>query len=167
MKSESLRTRIIILTVAAIIVTMVIATFMGVVAIRNIGYRNSEQMLYSLCESGEKNLDSYFESVEQSVEMVSAFVESDLEETDISDLEKHLARAKEIFARMAYKTNGVLTYYYRIDPAYSSESKGFWFVDLNGEGFQEHEPTDISLYDTNDTSQLVWFTNVIYLSRFQ
>ena len=56
------------------------------------------------------------------------------------------------------RTNGILTYYYRIDPAVSSEVKGFWYVNLDGEGFQEHEVTDITKYDTEDTSQLVWFT---------
>ncbi|MBR5741024.1 MAG: diguanylate cyclase, partial [Firmicutes bacterium] len=34
----------------------------------------------------------------------------------------------------------------------------FWFVDLDGEGFREHEVTDITLYDTDDQSALVWFT---------
>ena len=29
---------------------------------------------------------------------------------------------------------------------------------LDGEGFEEHEVTDITLYDTQDTSRLVWFT---------
>jgi diguanylate cyclase (GGDEF)-like protein len=59
---------------------------------------------------------------------------------------------------MACKTNGVLTYYYRIDPSVSDNVKGFWFMDLDGEGFTEHEVTDISQYDTENTSELVWFT---------
>lgn len=50
------------------------------------------------------------------------------------------------------------TYYYRIDPTVSDSVKGFWYTNLDGEGFVEHEVTDITLYDTNDTSQLVWFT---------
>ena len=155
---NSIRTKITLLTVCAIVVTTLIATLMGVIAIRNIGSRNSEQMLRLLCKTGGKDLDSYFESVEQSVEMVSAFVESDLEGLTVEQLPEHLERAKDIFARMSYRTHGVLTYYYRIDPAFSKTAKGFWFVNLDGEGFKEHEVTDITLYDTGDTSALVWFT---------
>ena len=59
---------------------------------------------------------------------------------------------------MVYQTNGVLTYYYRIDPAFTKNAKGFWFVKLDGEAFIEHEVTDITLYDVEDTSALVWFT---------
>ena len=137
---------------------MGIATFLGITAIRNIGSSNADQTLLLLCETGEKDLDSYFESIEQSVEMVSAFVESDLEGASIEQLDEHVERTKDIFAKMARQTHGVLTYYYRIDPAVSQSAKGFWFVNLDGNGFTEHEATDISLYDTDDTSQLVWFT---------
>ncbi|MDO4806174.1 MAG: diguanylate cyclase, partial [Coriobacteriales bacterium] len=122
------------------------------------GKSDSDQMLTLLCESGEKNLDHYFKSVEQSVQMVSAYVESDLGGLTPDQLDAHLERAKDIFTKMTQRTAGVLTYYYRIDPEVSDTSKGFWFVNLNGEGFKEHEVTDITKYDTDDTSQLVWFT---------
>ncbi|MBR6025921.1 MAG: diguanylate cyclase, partial [Firmicutes bacterium] len=70
----------------------------------------------------------------------------------------HMERVEKYFDEMANKTNGVLTYYYRIDPEVSTTVKGFWFTNLDGEGFTEHVVTDITLYDTADTSALVWFT---------
>ena len=155
---HSIRTKITAMTVCVIIIAMAAATGFGVVAIRNIGSRSADQMLLLLCETGEKNLDHYFESVEQSVEMVSAYVESDLDGLDDERLQAHLDRVSDIFNKLTYKTNGVLTYYYRIDPTVSAKVKGFWFVNLDGEGFQAHEVTDITLYDTEDTSALVWFT---------
>ena len=157
---KSIRTKMTLLTVCAIVIALVTATLLGVFAIRDIGRTDSDRILMLLCEAGEKNLDSYFESIEQSVEMVSAYVDKDLTEVDLSDdaqFRAHLDRVRDIFSKMSKATHGVLTYYYRIDPEVSAE-KGFWYVDLDGEGFVEHEPTEISLYDTNDTSQLVWFT---------
>lgn len=155
---HSIRTKTTLLTVCAIVASITIVTLMGAIAIRDIGKSDSGQLLTLLCESGEKNLDSYFESVEQSVQMVSAYVESDLEGLAPDQLDAHIGRAKDIFSKMTHRTNGVLTYYYRIDPEVSKTEKGFWFVNVNGEGFKEHEVTDITLYDTNDTSKLVWFT---------
>lgn len=147
-----------LLIVSVLAITVAIVTFLIVFAISRIGNSDSDQMLSLLCESGEYRLNSYFESVEQSVEMVSAYVESDLASLETEEISAHLERAKTVFARTAGVTNGVLTYYYRIDPDISSTEKGFWFVNLDGKGFTEHEPTDISLYDTSDTSSLVWFT---------
>ena len=155
---HSLRTKITVMTVAMLVVVMTVATVFGVLAIRDVGVQSANKMLLLLCETGEKNLDHYFESVEQSVDMVSAYVETDLDGVSDEELQAHLDRVSDIFKKLTYRTNGVLTYYYRIDPEVSTRAKGFWYVNLDGEGFQEHEVTDITKYDTSDTSKLVWFT---------
>lgn len=154
----SIRTKITLLTVCAMAVAVIIATVLGVLSVRDIGMKSSERMLSLMCETGEKNLDFYFNSVEQSVRMVSDFAQEDLLLTDETGLKAHVDRVRTVFAKAAGRTNGVLTYYYRLDPSVTSAEKGFWFVNLDGNGFTEHEVTDITLYDTDDTSALVWFT---------
>ena len=155
---HSIRTKTTFLTVCAIIIGMTVVTLMAAIAIRNLGNNSANQILYLLCETGEKNLDAYFESVEQSVEIVSGYALEDLAETPLEELDQHLARVESIFEKTAKNTAGILTYYYRIDPEVPTDEKGFWYVDLDGEGFQAHEVTDITLYDTADQSSLVWFT---------
>ena len=156
---HSIRTKITVMTVAAIVIVMATAAVSGVLAIRSIGNRSADRILLLLCETGEKNLDHYFESVEQSVEMVSAYVESDLDGLDDEQLQAHMDRVSKIFEKLTYKTYGMCTYYYRIDPAVSKNVKGFWYVNVDGNGFKEHEVTDLTLYDDDsDKSGLVWFT---------
>ena len=155
---RSIRARITLTTVCAIILAMTVAAVFGVVALRDMGNSSSNEMLYLLCETGQKNLDAYSKSVEQSLESVSAYIESDLDGLEDERLAAHLDRVDSFFDKIAYQTSGVLTYYYRIDPALSDRERGFWFVNLDGNGFVEHEVTDITLYDMDDTSTLVWFT---------
>ena len=155
---HSIRTKISLATIGAIIITMIIAAVFGVAAIRNIGQDSSEQMLRLLCDAGQKNLNAGLQDVEQNVQTISAYVESDLDGLEDQKLQAHLDRVSDFFKKVLYNTNGVMTYYYRIDPTVSSKVKGFWFVNTDGEGFREHEVTDITRYDTTDTSQLVWFT---------
>lgn len=154
----SIRTKSTLLTVCEIVIALSVVSVLASFAIRDFGNKTSDQILNLMCETGEKNLDAYFESVEQSVETVSGYAEADLAETEPGQLSEHLDRVKEIFEKMAGNTSGILTYYYRIDPEYSPDTKGFWYVNLDGEGFKEHEVTDITLYDTSDQSSLVWFT---------
>ena len=78
---HSIQAKTTLLTICAIIVAMFVATTVGVVAIKDIGSDNSEQILSLMCETGEKNLDSYLDSVEQSVGAVSAIVKNDLSNT--------------------------------------------------------------------------------------
>lgn len=155
---HSIKTKITAMTVCAVVLTMVIASALGVKAIRDIGNYNAEQTLLLLCETGHKDLDYYFQNVESSVKTVAAFVQSDLDGVDDEDLQAHIDRVSDVFQKLAYNTNGVMTYYYRIDPEVSRNVKGFWYVNPDGNGFKAHEVTDITEYDTDDTSSLVWFT---------
>ena len=155
---HSIRTKITLLTVSAIVVVISLTTAISSISIRNLGKRTSDQILYLMCEEGEKNLDTYFTSIEHVVETISSYAEADLERPDFDSLSAHIDRVEDIFGKSANNSNGILTYYYRIDPKVSEEDKGFWYVDLDGNGFQEHKVTDITLYDTNDQTNLVWFT---------
>ena len=155
---HSLRTRITLMTVFVVLIALTIITAICILFIRSSEHRDSEQMMLLLCETGERNLDYYFDSVQKSVQKVASYAEADQEGLETEQLERHIQHMEAFFEEMAYKTNGVLTYYYRIDPAVSDSVKGFWYINLDGEGFIPHEPTDITLYDTQDTSKLVWFT---------
>lgn len=155
---HSIRTKFTLFTVIALVTALSIATLIGVQSIRDLGENDEVQILHLMCTTGAMNLESYFESVEHSVETVSTLVQESLEGIPIDHLDNQIERARNLFGKVAYNTNGVLTYYFRIDPEISENEKGFWYVNLDGEGFKEHEVTDITMYDTNDTSELVWFT---------
>ena len=155
---NSIRTKFTLLNLCTILVAISIAAAIGVISIRNLGRDDADQLLHLTAETGAKNLDAYFESVQHSVETVAALVHDSFDGMTEDGLEEQVEHTRSLFGRIAYNTNGVLTYYFRIDPKVSDTVKGFWYVNQEGSGFQEHEVTDISQYDTDDTSQLVWFT---------
>ena len=155
---HSLRTRITITMLCVILATLVIITSFSAIFIQRTESHKSDRLLLMLCESGQRSLDYYFDSVQNSVLKVTSYAEEDLEGREEEQLEEHIENIREYFGMMASKTKGVLTYYYRIDPTVTSSVKGFWYIDLTGQGFEEHEVTDITQYDVNDTSKLVWFT---------
>ena len=155
---NSIRTKFTLLTVCAIVVSLSVATFMGVVSIKNLGHSDADKMLQLMCRAGALNLETYFDSVEDSVNAVSKLVQKSVDGVSDDRLHRHVERARNLFGQVADHTNGVLTYYYRIDPALSKTVKGYWYVNLDGKGFREYEVTDITQFDTNDTSRLVWFT---------
>ena len=155
---RSLRTRITATMLCVIFLALLFTTLLSAIFIRRTESRKTDQLLLMLCKNGEKSLNYYFGSIQDSVERVASFVKEDLEGTRDEKLSEHMGRARDYFGMMASKTKGVLTYYYRIDPSVSSKEKGFWYINLSGDGFEEHEVTDITQYDVKDTSKLVWFT---------
>ena len=155
---HSLRTKITLVTLALLAIAVSVVAALSVFFVRNDKQLETNQLLLLLCETGEQNLDYYFDRVQKAVGEVARFTEEDLEKTGQDDLMAHTERVEKYFMDMAGRTDGVLTYYYRIDPEVSDSVKGFWYTNLEGEGFEPHEVTDITLYDTEDTSSLVWFT---------
>ena len=156
---HSIRAKTIILNIVGVFVATLAATIIAGVSIAKIGHHNSEQTLSLLCQTGKSNLNYYFKSVEQSVKTVSSLIDADLDTIDEADFDttfsRHVEQARWLFAEAAENTNGVLTYYYRIDPEISATTGelGFWYTNLDGKGFKEHEVTDIS----DDQFECVWF----------
>ena len=155
---RSIRSKTTLLTIAGILVAIIVATIISAISVRNIGIDSAKQNLQLLCEAGEKSLDYYYESVEQSVETVSTYIKSDLLTISDDQLDEHMSRAKNVFNTAANQTNGVMTYYYRIDPNYSETEKGFWYVKNKTNEFEEHAVTELPKDDLDDTTKLVWFT---------
>ena len=155
---HSIRTKFTTLTVCEIVLVMIITAILGIKAISKLGNESSNKILYYLCEDEQRTIDEYFKSIEQSTKTISEYAEQDLKNTTLDDLESHLARVEDLFEKTARNTNGVLTYYYRIDPDAHASAKGFWYVyDSDESGFKEHEVTDIAKYDDDDPS-MVWFS---------
>ena len=153
-----MRTKVTLLAVCAMIVSLGIIAFVGAVSVKNLSNRDADRTLYLMCKTGRMDLEAYFNSVEHSVKTVSTLAQGSLEGVSEEELARHVDRAAGIFSQLSHQTNGVLTYYYRIDPAISKTVSGFWYVNLDAKGFYQHEVTDITQFDTNDTSKLVWFT---------
>ena len=155
---HSLRSRFTLLTIAVVMLAVASISLTSILFVRSNEHDKADQLLMLLCETGQRNLNNYFDGVQKSVQKMESFAESNLHEINDKSLEENMDKVRKYFDEVASKTNGVLTYYYRIDPDVSKTVKGFWYTNLTGDGFVEHKVTDITLYNTEDTSQLVWFT---------
>lgn len=156
---RSIRTKTTLLTAFAVTLSVAVCTIIGAISSAQLGHSKAEQALSLLCESGKHNLNSYFKSVEQSINTVSDLIDSDLNQIPDENfnvaLSEHVEVMRGIFANAAANTAGVLTFYYRIDPSITATTneKGFWYTNLDGKGFVEHEVTDLS----DDQFECRWF----------
>ena len=155
---RSIRTKLSFITIIAIVLTMVFATLVGIYSVRATSRDSAEQVTMLLCETGQRNLNYYLESIEQSVEMVSTYAEADLAQRGPDELQEHMDNVFTLFERVAIKTQGVLTFYYRIDPEYDSDITGCWYARVGDYGLEALTVTDLTEYDTTDTSVVTWFT---------
>jgi hypothetical protein len=118
---RSIRTKYMLLIVCAIVVALGIATLIGALSIKDLGKKDTDKMLDMMCTTGALNLESYFDDVEDSVETVAALVQHSLEDMPLEQLESQVERSRNLFEKVANNTDGVLTYYFRIDPEISKK----------------------------------------------
>ena len=156
---HSIQTKQTFLTTIAIVVAMIVTTIISVISVANMGNDNSTQILRLLCETGQQNIDYYLTSVQKSVDFISQQAAGDLNENGKSHLHANIEEVRNTFEDLATKTNGAMTYYYRINPDFSKEEKGFWYIDFDNDdrSFVANEVTDLTDFEPNDPG-MVWYT---------
>lgn len=178
---HSIRTRIIAVTVAAVLVSVMAFAMLAYVTVGNESQRTSAAEMNLIARNVQLTLDEYLGSVRQSVEMAAHFATEDLdpvllvecgaagsnagktprtkEQTEKLDafLAKHSTLVQEAFHSVASHTSGVITYYYCIATDISENEHGFFYSRLGNSGFVEQEPLDARDLDPEDRKHTTWY----------
>lgn len=181
---RSIRTKITLMTLAAIVVSVLAVGGIGIYSIKSEGDRNATLQMRLLCDNQRKSLNEYLDSIEQSVNMVSRYVTRDLNVVNLVSggvagepdarqdkvsknarqrhleiyLSAHSRHAQTVFSSVANHTNGVVSYYYRFNPALSDVERGFWYTGISSTSFVEADCVDINAFDPSDMEHVGWYS---------
>ncbi len=186
---HSIRTQITVITIAAILTSILAVFAASFISIKGETDRNSAQMLYLIEQDTQKNLEKYFDSIEQSVEVAanlaiesldsvllveSGLVTADAEafsqtEEQIAALDEYLKSyckyVQNFFAGVADYTQGVTAYYYSIDPGVSTDERGFFYQKIGKTGFIEQTPLDVKRLLPVDVLHDTWYDAAVKKGR--
>ena len=128
---HSIRVKITAVTIAAILTSIIALGGIGILTIGMESDQTSVENMRLLIENTEYKLDTYMDSVEQSVGMAVHMADDSLQNLDLfllgssNDPEQkkaldkvmtaHCAEVEHAFTSIANNTNGVATYYYCIN----------------------------------------------------
>ena len=159
---------------ATIIFAMLaITVFIGGISIYEVDQyiqEQSENFVVVTCEHEGAQINHVFEDMQKSVKIMESYVLGFLtEETDIEDSsfqERVIASADKMFADVAQHASGAVAYYFRFDPAISGSKTGLFYSKMDGgDKYISLEPTDIGLYDQEDTEHVGWFWQPYYAGK--
>ena len=161
-KSRSMQFRIL----ATIIFAMLaITVFIGGISIFEVDQyiqEESENFVVVACENEGEQINNIFDDMEKSVKVMESYVmdfftqETRVEDRDFQ--EKIINSTDQMFADVAEHASGAVAYYFRLDPAISDSKMGlFYSKTKENNQYVPLEPTDISLYDKEDTEHVGWF----------
>ena len=161
-KTHSMQFRILTTIICAM---LAITVFVGGISIYEVDQyiqNESENFVAVTCEYEGTQINSIFEDMEKSVMVMESYImDFFTEETNIEDRdfqEKLISNTDRMFADVAKHARGAVAYYFRFDPVLSTSKTGlFYSKTKESDEYIAFEPTDISLYDKEDTEHVGWF----------
>ena len=161
-KTQSMQFRIL----ATIIFAMLaITVFIGGISIYEVDkyiQGESENFVKVTCDNEGAQINNIFEDMEKSVKVMESYImDFFTEEVQIEDQdfqENVINSVDRMFADVAKHASGAVAYYFRFDPAFSDSKMGLFYSKTKGNNqYVSLEPTDISLYEKEDTEHVGWF----------
>ncbi len=159
---KSIKTRLILVIVlTSVLATIVIGVF-SITTSRRIVNEHAEKIIQITCENKSKQINGVITRIEQSVDVLSEFVLSqmNLESFKTSDayvenISQELSATLKMFAM---ETEGAFTAYLRYNPEFTEPTSGLFInrESLDAE-FQNLVPTDFTAYDKTDLGHVGWY----------
>ena len=149
-----------------IISAMLAITFfiggLSIYEVDNFIQQQTENIINVTCEKDASQINDVFGDMEKSVQIMESYVlglirnEYDIKNTKRQD--EIMEQSNYMFAEVAKNTEDAVAYYMRFAPEISHSTCGFFYSKETREGeFIRYTPTDLALYDKNDTEHVGWY----------
>ena len=161
-KMHSMQYRILTTIIFAM---LAVTVFIGGISIYEVDQyiqKEAESFVAVSCEHEGAQINDIFDDMEKSVKVMESYImDFFTDELDVinRDLQKKVIQGSgQFFADVAKHASGAVAYYMRFDPAISDNKTGlFYSKTKESNDFLPLEPTDLSLYDKDDTEHVGWY----------
>ena len=162
MKERSLQFRFLFTVIAAILTITIFVGGFSIYEVDNYIQKETKNLVAVTCEHEATKINNIFRNMEKSVRIMENYMLSFFESVeDITDQDKQkeaLRFADEMFVNVAKDTEGAIAYYLRLSPEISNNTAGIFVSKVaGGDEFIRFEPTDLSLYNKDDTEHVGWY----------
>ena len=183
---HSFRARITALMIVAILVYGVLVGGLVLLSIRRVGASTSERTMDLICETNYEQMEEYLDGVENSVSQISHYITDEVDVTEMaragiigadgsgfsvadrdmdSDEQKRMdgvltdaVNKIDLIAHdIAIYTNGVSSYYFKLNPELSDKVDGFWYEKINSYTFEKRDNIDVTSYSSDDIEHVGWY----------
>ena len=163
-KRDSIRFRFLATVIFAMLAITVVIGSLSIYEVDNYVQAQSEHLVNVICSNEGEHINNSLKNMEKSVIIMERYLMDFFNsEADVLDKEvqkKAIESADAMFIDVAKhtSTSGAVSFYVRFNPEISDSKSGLFYSKLDGgDEFISLEPTDLSLYDKDDTEHVGWF----------
>ena len=162
MKEHSLQFRFLIIVMSAILTVTVFVGGFSIYEVDNYIQNQTQNLMEVMCENEATKINNTFGDMEKSVRIMENYMLSFFDSAaDIRNRDKQneaIQFADKMFVNVAKDTKGAIAYYLRLNPAISDSTAGVFYSKIDGgDDYVRFAPTDLSLYDKEDTEHVGWY----------
>ena len=160
---KSLKTKVIALVLGCMLLSSFVIGSFSILSSKRAVSADSAQIMNLICENKTQEISALLSRIEQSVNTLTLYASRQIEstekfKTDSAYVDQYTEHLTDIAINAATNTEGAMTVYIRYNPEYTSPTSGLFCSKSSTDStFQPLEPTNLSLYDSSDTSRVGWF----------
>ncbi len=163
-KLHSIRFRFLTTVIVAMLAITVFVGGLSIYEVDNYIRSQSEAFVRVTCANEGERINNSLKNMEKSVTIMEGYLMdffkngADIEDKDLQ--KKVIESADKMFVDVVKHTStaGAVSYYFRLDPTISDSKAGLFYSKIDGsKEFVSFEPTDLSMYDKNDTEHVGWY----------
>lgn len=160
---KSLKTKVIALVLGCMLLSSFVIGSFSILSSKRAVSADSAQIMNLICENKSQEISALLSRIEQSVNTLTLYASRQIEstekfKTDSAYVDQYTEHLTDIAINAATNTEGAMTVYLRYNPEYTSPTSGLFCSKSSTDStFQPLEPTNLSLYDSSDTSRVGWF----------
>ena len=160
---KSLKTKVIALVLGCMLLSSFVIGSFSILSSKRAVSADSAQIMNLICENKSQEISALLSRIEQSVNTLTLYASRQIEstekfKTDSAYVDQYTEHLTDIAINAATNTEGAMTVYIRYNPEYTSPTSGLFCSKSSTDStFQPLEPTNLSLYDSSDTSRVGWF----------
>jgi len=154
--------KIFILLTVSVLSTTLLTSVVGLLSATKLIKKDSHQILKLMSDSNSGKINSWFESIENTVTSLYNLAKKQLPSdtaywSNQEYMDSYIQKMRSDMEIFALNTDSAITVYLRINPEYLSSEAGFLLV-KNSDGIYEDVPvTDISLFNSSDRNHVGWW----------
>ncbi len=162
MKIQSVQFKFLITVISAMLAITIFIGGLSIYEVDKFIQHQTKDFIDVTCEKDASQINDIFGDMEKSVHIMESYVLGLINtKADISNTQRQaeiLEHSDEMFVDVANNTDGAVAYYFRFAPELSHNTFGLFYSKVEREdGFFRFEPTDLSLYNREDTEHVGWY----------
>ena len=163
-KAYSMRFRFLATLILAILAITILIGGLSIYEVDKYIQTQAEDFVKVTCTNESEQINESLENMEKSVKIMESYLmdffgsKADVEDRAL--MEQVIESADQMFIDVTKhtSTDGAIAYYFRPDPAISHSTAGLFYSKIDGgDEFISLTPTDILLYEKDDTEHVGWF----------